>query len=199
MSTAKTPPLTRDRILDATVEVLRRHGLEKTGVVDVARALGVSHGALYRHFSSKAALIDAVAERWLTKVSQPLAAIAEGGKAPPARLRLWIEALVGLKRRKVQEDPALFAVYHAVAEAAHGVVRGHVEALRRQLATIVAAGAARGEFKVKDPASAATAVFDATLRFHHPAFVAANTGPEADRALSALLDLLLAGLKAGAL
>jgi AcrR family transcriptional regulator len=199
MSTAKTLPLTRERILDTTVEVLRRHGLEKTGVVDVARALGVSHGALYRHFASKAALIDAVAERWLAKVSHPLAAIAEGGRTPPARLRLWIETLVGLKRRKVLEDPALFAVYHAVAEAAHSVVRGHVEALRQQLASIVAAGVARGDFKVKDPASAAAAVFDATLRFHHPAFVAANAGAEADRAMTALLDLLLAGLKAGAL
>lgn len=199
MSTAKTQPLTRDRILDTTVEVLRRHGLEKTGVVDVARALGVSHGALYRHFGSKAELIDAVAERWLAKVSDPLASIAEGGKAPPARLRHWIETLVGLKRRKVLEDPALFAVYHAVAEAAHGVVRGHVEALRGQLATIIAAGVARGEFKVKDAAAAATAVFDATMRFHHPAFVAANTGAAADRALASLLDLLLAGLRAGAL
>ena len=38
--------LTADRILEAAEEVLRRHGPAKTNVVDVARALGVSHGSV---------------------------------------------------------------------------------------------------------------------------------------------------------
>ena len=42
--------LTPERILDAAEEVLRRFGPTKTTVVDVARALGVSHGSVYRHF-----------------------------------------------------------------------------------------------------------------------------------------------------
>ena len=52
--------LTPDRILDAAEETLTRFGPAKTTVVDVARALGVSHGSVYRHFASKAALRDAV-------------------------------------------------------------------------------------------------------------------------------------------
>ena len=36
--------LTPDRILDAAEEALTRYGPAKTTVVDVARALGVSHG-----------------------------------------------------------------------------------------------------------------------------------------------------------
>lgn len=199
MTGERAQPLTRDQILDAAVEVLRRHGLEKTAVVDVARALGVSHGSIYRHVKSKAELIDAVAERWLASVSLPLEAIAAGQKAPPARVRQWFEALVQAKRRKILEDPELFGAYHAVAEAAHRVVAEHVAHLRRQLARILADGAARGDFQLRSPELAAAALFDATLRFHHPAFVAANATPEADRALKALLDLLLAGLKAGAL
>jgi AcrR family transcriptional regulator len=199
MTGERAQPLTRDQILDAAVEVLRRHGLEKTAVVDVARALGMSHGSIYRHVKSKAELIDAVAERWLTSISAPLETIAGGQKAPPARLRQWFEALVQAKRRKVMEDPELFAVYHAVAEAAHRVVGQHVAHLRAQLARILSDGAARGDFQVKSPEAAAAAVFDATLRYHHPAFVAANATPEADRAFKALLDLLLAGLRSGAL
>ena len=66
----------RTRILDAAVDQLRRHGPAKTGVVDVARALGISHAAVYRYFASKDELFDAVAERWLTAVSSPLKAIA---------------------------------------------------------------------------------------------------------------------------
>lgn len=195
----QTQPLTRERILDAAVEVLRRHGPEKTAVVDVARALGVSHGAIYRHFPSKTALIDAVAERWLTSVSAPLETIAQSAKAPSARLRSWFETLVALKRRKILEDPELFAVYHAVSEASHRVVSEHIAHLRAQLVHILSDGAASGEFDIKNPEAAATAIFDATLRYHHPAFVAQSATPEADRSLKALLDLLLAGLKAGTL
>ena len=46
--------LTPERILEATEDVLRRFGLAKATVVDVARALDVSHGSVYRHFPSKA-------------------------------------------------------------------------------------------------------------------------------------------------
>ena len=43
-------------------DVLRRFGPEKATVVDVARALGVTHGSVYRYFPSKAALRDAVVQ-----------------------------------------------------------------------------------------------------------------------------------------
>ena len=69
--------LTPERILEATEDVLRRFGLAKATVVDVARALDVSHGSVYRHFPSKASLRDAVAKRWLDRVSTPLETIAE--------------------------------------------------------------------------------------------------------------------------
>ena len=65
--------LTPERILEVTEDVLRRFGLAKATVVDVARALDVSHGSVYRHFPSKASLREAVAKRWLERVNAPLA------------------------------------------------------------------------------------------------------------------------------
>ena len=50
--------LTPERILEATEDVLRRFGLAKATVVDVARALDVSHGSVYRHFPSKAKMFE---------------------------------------------------------------------------------------------------------------------------------------------
>jgi AcrR family transcriptional regulator len=41
--------LDAETILTATEDVLRRHGPEKATVLDVARALGVSHASIYRH------------------------------------------------------------------------------------------------------------------------------------------------------
>ena len=78
---------TPEEILDATEKVLRRHGPEKTNVVDVARALDVSHGTIYRHFSSKEALRNAATHRWLQRVEQPLAAISREDGPAEERLR----------------------------------------------------------------------------------------------------------------
>jgi AcrR family transcriptional regulator len=87
--------LTPDRILEAAEDVLRRFGPAKATVVDVARALGVSHGSVYRHFPSKAALRDAVTERWLARVSLPLEAVAaEDGPALAAEAREVVRAHV---------------------------------------------------------------------------------------------------------
>lgn len=92
------PALTRDRILDTAEEVLRRYGPAKATVVDVARALGVSHGSVYRHFPSKQALRDAVTERRLVRVSEPLEVVASDETGPAAeRLRRWLELLIATK------------------------------------------------------------------------------------------------------
>src|SRR6266849_6429620 len=88
-----TMVLTPERILEATEDVLRRYGLAKATVVDVARVLDVSHGSVYRHFPSKASLREAVAKRWLDRVNAPLQKIADGSGPAPARLERWPRAL----------------------------------------------------------------------------------------------------------
>jgi AcrR family transcriptional regulator len=186
--------LTSDRILDATEEVLRRFGPAKATVVDVARALGVSHGSVYRHFASKAELRDAVTERWLTRVSAPLDAIVQESGPAPQRLQRWFAKLIEIKRRKVLDDPEMFATYHALAEDARAIVMGHVGTLTAHLTAIIADGVARGEFAVDDPAAAARAVFDATGRFHNPAHAAEWSDPQIDKAFEGVWQLVLRGL-----
>jgi len=192
-----TETLTPERILEAAEEVLRRYGPAKANVVDVARALGVSHGSVYRHFPSKAALRDAVTERWLESISTPLEAIARAERPAPERLERWLDGLVRAKRRKALDDPELFATYIELAAEARDVVRAHVETLVVQLARIIADGAARGEFVAEDPRVAGRAVFDATSRFHHPAHAAEWSDPGIDTAYEGVRSLVLAGLIPG--
>lgn len=191
----REPGDARTRILDAAVDQLRRHGPAKTGVVDVARALGVSHAAVYRYFASKDELFDAVAERWLTAVSSPLKAIAARRGSAANRLEAWLTELFGIKRRKVTDDRELFESYRAIAEAAHDVVAAHVAEMHRQVSAIIADGIASKEFRVKSAEDAAAAVLDATARFHHPHLVLESPGdPAAERRV---VRLVLAGLSAG--
>jgi AcrR family transcriptional regulator len=187
--------LTREQILEAAEDVLRRYGPAKANVVDVARVLGVSHGSVYRHFNSKAALRDAVTESWLESISSPLEAVAREDGPAVERLQRWLDLLVRSKRTKALDDPELFATYIELAAEAREVVNGHVDTLVAQLGRIVSDGVARGEFEVKDTAAAARAAFDATSRFHNPAHAAEWSRPGTDAAYEGVRTLVLRGLE----
>ncbi|MCC5663883.1 TetR family transcriptional regulator [Nostoc sp. CHAB 5784] len=189
--------LTPERILDAAEEVLRRYGLAKATVVDVARFLEVSHGTIYRHFPSKAALRDAVAERWLHRVSTPLAAIAQEQGSAVERLHRWFEQLMTLKRQKVLNEPELFATYSAIAQEVRGVVQAHIAELVSQVAAIVESGISSNEFRVTDPQVAAKAAFQAMVRFHHPAHASEWSDPNIDTDFAQVWRLIVAGLVVG--
>jgi AcrR family transcriptional regulator len=190
-------PLTPERVLEAAEEVLRRFGPAKTTVVDVAKALGVSHGSVYRHFTSKAALRDAVAERWLGRISAPLTAIAYSPEPAPERLHRWLATLAETKQRLAREDPELFATYHSIAVGARGVVTAHVAMLAAQTSRMIADGISGGEFRAVDPARYGRAILDATARFHNPVHQAEWSDPEITTAFEAVWSLILDGLRPG--
>jgi AcrR family transcriptional regulator len=189
-------PLTAERILEAAEHVLRRYGPAKATVVDVARELEVSHGSVYRHFPSKAALRDAVAERWLAGVSQPLAEVAAEARLAPERLRRWLDVLVESKQGRARDDPELFETYVRIAGESREVITEHVNTLVAQLARIIADGVCEGAFAVSDATAAGRAVFDATARFHNPANAASWSDPEIAEAYERVVSLILAGLRA---
>ncbi len=189
------PPLSTETILDTTEQVLRRFGPEKTSVVDVARALNVSHGTIYRHFPSKSALREAVAERWLHRVSTPLSKIYDEPGSATERLQQWLKTLMQLKRAKLLEDPELFAMYHTLAEESDGVVKAHLEELNSQVARIIEDGMSSGEFEPGNARTVAGAVLSATARYHHPVHAHEWTRPNVDQDFNDLWNLLLAGLR----
>src|SRR5271157_2517054 len=90
-------PLTRDRIVATAEDVIRRFGPAKANVVDVARALGVSHAAVYRHVATKAELRDLVVSRWAEATMPPLRAIAAEPVPAQQRLRRLFDALIDVK------------------------------------------------------------------------------------------------------
>jgi len=192
----ETVVLTPERILEVTEDVLRRYGLAKATVVDVARALDVSHGSVYRHFPSKASLREAVARRWLERVSTPLAKIAEGSGPAPARLDRWLRTLFAAKHKRFNEDPEMFATYLTLAREACKTVKAHKESLTDQVELILSDGVKQGAFQVSDTKATARAIFEATVRFHHPAHSDEWSDPQLPARIDAVLALLLRGLEA---
>jgi AcrR family transcriptional regulator len=194
-ATAAPGPTTAEAILVATEDVLRRHGPAKANVVDVARSLGVSHSTVYQHFSSKSALREAVARRWLERAHSGLDAIVESERPAPERLRQWLKALFSAKRKSALDDPELFATYLVVVAEASTVVDEHLTILADQVSRILIDGVNTGEFRGLEPRTTAQAVLDATSRFHDPTNARQWSAPNIDRAFNAVCDLVLAGLE----
>ena len=186
--------LTAERIVDATEEVLRRFGPAKATITDVARVLGVSHGAVYRYFPSKALLRDAVIGRWFALEANTLTQIAAGDSSASERLRGWFDRLIASKRRKAFEDPELFATYVELAAESREVVKAHIDDLVKQVTQIIADGVVRGEFTTTDPGASAWAVFHATSLFQYPEHASRWSEPGIDSAFEGVWSLLLCGL-----
>ena len=57
-----TPDATRQRVIDGAAEAFAELGFERARVSDIAKAAGLSSGAMYNHFESKNDLLAAVIE-----------------------------------------------------------------------------------------------------------------------------------------
>jgi AcrR family transcriptional regulator len=103
---------TRDRLLRAAADVFAERGYDGTRVADIAAAAGVSNGALYSHFASKAELlVDALRTHGRRELAEMFAADPNRSitdlllvigrrlpRRPDARGYLLVEALVAARR-----------------------------------------------------------------------------------------------------
>jgi len=56
-------PSRREQLLSAAAELFHRHGFHAVSMEDIGAAAGIAGPSVYRHFSSKAALLSAIARR----------------------------------------------------------------------------------------------------------------------------------------
>jgi AcrR family transcriptional regulator len=100
---------TRERILDAAVELFGRRGYRGTSVGEIEQAAGLAprSGALYKHFPSKEALLEAAVERRGLAADrlQPLVWTADLGD-----IRSELRAMGRLALREIGRDQAVLRI-----------------------------------------------------------------------------------------
>lgn len=69
----------RRQILDAAIACFRRRGFHQATMQEICAEAGISAGALYRYFSSKAEIIAAIAEDKHAETGNAFAAVMRGG------------------------------------------------------------------------------------------------------------------------
>lgn len=87
-------PDTLVRIMNGALIALSRHGVRKMSMSDVTEAAGISRGTLYRHFGSKAVLLDAIAAYVQTEVRRELEEAVQRRPALEDRVEVVVGAIV---------------------------------------------------------------------------------------------------------
>jgi AcrR family transcriptional regulator len=95
---------TRDRLEKAAVRLFVEKGVAETSVRDIARAVDISEGALYRHFVSKDELVWAVFERHYVEFASRLDALAGAERTTRGKLAAMIRGFCHAH----DENPMLF-------------------------------------------------------------------------------------------
>jgi TetR/AcrR family transcriptional regulator, transcriptional repressor for nem operon len=62
-ATTRSKEATHDRIVEAASRAIRRSGYDGTGVADIMKDAGLTHGGFYAHFRSREAMLAEAADR----------------------------------------------------------------------------------------------------------------------------------------
>lgn len=92
---------TRNRLLDAGVQVLAERGYHAARVDDIVRAADISHGTFYLYFSDKEDLLRALVGRCSDELTGLAAGLGpvDAGPDGEAELRAWLERFMEAYRR----------------------------------------------------------------------------------------------------
>src|SRR5690348_2526747 len=90
MATTRRQPLSRERILEAAVELVDEHGIEALSMRRLGQTLGYEAMSLYNHVSNKDDLLDGILDLVLAEMKPPavnrgLAAIRQSSLAAHQR------------------------------------------------------------------------------------------------------------------
>jgi AcrR family transcriptional regulator len=151
---------TRNRIEKAAIRLFVEKGVAEASVRDIARAVDISEGALYRHFISKDELVWAAFERHYVAFADRLDALAHAETTAQGKLATMIRGFC----QAHDEDPTLFRfllfVQHGQLSRLAPGTPTPVDIVR----TVLECGIASKEIPEQDPDLATALVFGIVLQ-----------------------------------
>ena len=184
---------TRERILVVAERLFRQIGYQKTTVADIAKELRMSPANVYRFFDSKKSIHEGVARRLMGEVEQAARTITTLPGPASVRLRELMTSIHHMNSERYVGDSKMHEMVAIAMEEDWDVCVAHMQMITETIGSVIAQGAASGEFEVKDIPLAAMCACTGMIRFFHPQMIAqcANKpGPTLDE----MIDFIIAGL-----
>ncbi len=122
-SRAAAKEAAHERIVGAAARAIRRSGYDGTGVADIMKEAGLTHGAFYAHFSSREAMLGEAAARACAETSAALAKVTAQAAPDQALAALLATYLSKAHEQHVESGCPLAALGSETARQAPEVRR----------------------------------------------------------------------------
>ncbi len=170
------PPREREReLVRATRRLFDERGMQDAPVEEIAKAVGIARGLIYRHFSSKEELYVLTVTDYLTELDGVLRAAADPEADHVAQLERWGAAFVDFcLRYPAFLDCALSLMRRPARDLREGLSASvwfrlgqGIAACVGHVSTILADGAEAGTFSLDDPDYVANVLWTQILGTTH--------------------------------
>jgi AcrR family transcriptional regulator len=163
----------------ATRALFDERGMQHAPIEEIAKAVGIARGLVYRQFSSKEELFVLTVTDYLDELGDLLAEIMAAEREPVGRLTAGVEAYAGFCRRYPAFLDCALSLMHRPAMELRGMVSESVwlrlgQGMSRcvsNLTDTLREGTAAGAFEVEDPDYLANVIWTQVLGTMHLARV----------------------------
>jgi len=163
--------MTRDDILDAAAQVIRKKGFHAASMADIAKAVNLQKASLYHHVASKQEILLALLDRAIDMLIERIAPLATRSAPADEKLRGMIHAYLKLMAENVDVASVLLFEHRSLdpkQHARHIPNRDRFEALWRD---VLSEGVKSGVFHCPDPGLTVRAllgILNWTLTWYRP-------------------------------
>ncbi|MEM9667943.1 MAG: TetR/AcrR family transcriptional regulator [Pseudomonadota bacterium] len=190
---------TRTKILEAAYDRFMHYGYSKTTMSEVARDCEMSAGNIYRFFSSKLDIAEAMAEKFNNERYIDFEAIAN--KSTPSIDRFYEFFFFALEETysAIEEEAKILEIAEILRLERPEFFNEHLAKERVFLVKMIEDGIAEGVFrKIANPTRTAEMLQAALMKFRFPQAYSKLKLDMLRYELEGVLQLLLAGLSVGA-
>ena len=163
---------TRARIMDTAEALFRRLGFAKTAVADIASELKMSPANVYRFFSSKNAIIEAICQRCLAELEDRAWAVARSRGSAAERIERLVLEILSYHKENLLTEQGVNDMVLAAIELSWGAIRAHKEHMRMVFESILREGVEAGEFEPINSRETSRLLMISLVHFCHPVLVA---------------------------
>lgn len=185
----------RAQIISVADDLFREFGYRKTSVADISKAMGISTAYIYRFFTSKQAIGEAICAATLEQLGDELRKVFELDLSSTKRFRLFMQTALKLSYELLVIQREVNEVVVAAIEGDWCTVAGHRTQLYSILERIVEEGRQAGEFERKTPLDEVVeGLAEIILPYTHESCISHRTWDELEKGMLATTSLALRSL-----
>jgi len=147
-------------------------GYVKTTIADIAEAANMSSANVYRFFTSKSAVNDAICRRILGELQVEISAISHGPGTASDRIRAMVMAMHRHHKSQLTDERRVFDMVSAAMEENWAAIEEHIRFCGAHFIHVVGEGIASGEFGPGDPVDLGEMVMKSATCVIHPDIIA---------------------------